>query len=176
MQPTPKKPGRKNSPSFHSGIAQPVPAIDRHPKRSISALQRALCTKNPAKRGATTGNDQPPGFSRKGWGLARKFSGRILYEKFPTGLCLDNIESVIDKTGQLDTKYLFSGKSFVRNVQEKRSRKSRKFCPTARTSWSIGLKHCKFIKSLRPLSETILQNHPILQCRSGLPLEPVTGN
>ena len=60
-----------------------------------------------------------------GVGHARKFPDWILYEKFPTGLCLDNFESVIDKTGQLDTKYLFSGKSFVRNVQEKRSRKSR---------------------------------------------------
>ena len=65
-----------------------------------------------------------PGLQQEWVGLARKFSGRILYEKFPTGLCLDNFESVIDKTGQLDTKYLFSGKSFVRNVQEKRSRKS----------------------------------------------------
>jgi len=31
--------------------------------------------------------------------------------------------------GQKDKKYPISGKSFVRNVQEKRSRKSRKFCP-----------------------------------------------
>jgi hypothetical protein len=56
-------------------------------------------------------------------GTDRKFSDRSLHEIFSTGLSLDNFKSVIDKTGQLDTKYLFSGKSFVRNVQEKRSRK-----------------------------------------------------
>ena len=71
--------------------------------------------RGPASLHASTGT---------GVGPARKFPDRILYEKFPTGLYLDNFESVTDKTGQLDTKYLFSGKSFVRNVQEKRSRKS----------------------------------------------------
>jgi len=56
---------------LETGRTQPIPAIDLLTKSSPSAhFSQALCTKNPAKRGATTGHCQPPYFSRNGWDRA----------------------------------------------------------------------------------------------------------
>ena len=47
-------------PSFHSGRTLPIPTLDLLTKSPISAFSGALCTQNPAKRGATTGSPPAP--------------------------------------------------------------------------------------------------------------------
>jgi hypothetical protein len=58
----------------------PVPVLVHVPGNCQTACDDRL------KAGLLRETGQPPGFSRDGWGLCRKFPGWILYEIFSTGI------------------------------------------------------------------------------------------
>ena len=67
--------GTSHSPKISGKLPGPVPVMFR---------QFPNAPRSPAPAAPIRKTGQPPGFSGDGWGMCRKFPGRILYEIFST--------------------------------------------------------------------------------------------